>query len=388
MSDRVYLDHNATTPLLPEVAERMSRVLHEVYGNPSSTHAEGAVARRLVDTAREQIAALLSVNPREIYFTAGATEANNTALIGTVEEARAGSQTAQHVVATAVEHPSIEAPLVWLDAQGHRVTRLPVDEAGLIDLATLDAVLAEGPRLVTIIWANNETGVIQPMAEIADRVKACGALLHVDATQAVGKADVDLSRVPADLLSLSAHKFNGPKGVGCLVVKTGVECAPRSLGGPQERRFRGGTENVAGIAGLGLAAQLASADLEDRMQKYAALRDHLWEALTANVPKLRRNGDVTAMLCNTLSVEFCGVAGDVLVQSLDLEGVAASAGAACHSGSIHPSHVLTAMGRSAEEALGCLRLSVGFGVDEAQIDRAAAIIAEQVAKLRELDTNR
>ncbi len=380
MSDRIYLDHNATTPLHPAVSDEMARVLRDVYGNPSSTHAEGAAARRVVDTAREQMAALLSVAPREVTFTAGATEANNTALLGIEGDGP--------VIASSVEHPSIEAPLVWLEERGRRVVRLGVDEAGLLDQDALERILEESPTLVTIIWANNETGVVQPMGEIAERVKARGVPLHVDATQAVGKAPVDLSRVPADLLSLSAHKFNGPKGIGCLVVRGDVECAPRALGGPQERRFRGGTENVAGIAGLGVAAQLAMDGLDARIPQYAGLRDRLWKGLEGAIPDLRRNGDPEAVLCNTLSVEFRGVAGDILVQSLDLEGLAVSAGAACHSGSIHPSHVLTAMGRSPEQALGCLRLSVGLGIDEAQVDRAVAIIAEQVAKVRALDAPR
>jgi len=381
VSERIYLDHNATTPLLPEVVEEMARVLRDVHGNPSSTHAEGAAARRIVDRARDEVAALLGVAAREVNFTAGATEANNTALLGVDPEPGEG----RALVATAVEHPSVEAPLGWWESRGGRVTRLPVDERGRVDLSALEAALEAGPSLVSIIWANNETGVVQPMEAIAQRVKARGVPLHVDATQAVGKMQVDLSTIPVDLLSLSAHKFNGPKGVGCLVVRGEIACTPRMLGGPQERRFRGGTENLAGIAGLGRAAAAAQRELEARMRRYGGLRERLWRGLAEAVPDLRRNGDPESSLCNTLSVEFRGVAGDVLVQSLDLEGVAVSAGAACHSGSIHPSHVLTAMGRSAEEALGCLRLSVGHGVDDAQIDRAVAIVAEQVARVRALD---
>ena len=260
--------------------------------------------------------------------------------------------------------------------------RLSVGEAGLIDLAALDEALATATRLVTIIWANNETGVIQPIEEIAARVKQAGVLLHVDATQAVGKAPVDLRRVPVDFLSCSAHKFNGPKGIGCLVVRDGAGCASLLLGGPQERRFRGGTENVASIVGIGVAAELARRDLDARMENYGALRDRLWDAIREKIPALRRNGDANSMLCNTLNVEFQESAGDVLLQALDLEGVAVSAGAACHSGSISPSHVLTAMGRTPEQALASLRLSVGLGVDAAQIDRAAGILEAQVAKVR------
>ncbi|MBW2387136.1 MAG: cysteine desulfurase [Deltaproteobacteria bacterium] len=375
MSARIYLDHNATTPLHPGVVEAMIPVLREGHGNPSSTHAEGAAARRLVDRARDQVAECLSVNASEIVFTGGATEANNTVLLGL-------DDVPGKIVTTDAEHPSVVAPLELLEDRGCEVVRLRVGEDGMIDLADLDAALATPTRLVSIIWANNETGVIQPVEEIAQRVKAAGVLLHVDATQAVGKAPVDLSRVPVDFLSCSAHKFNGPKGVGCLVVRDGAACAPLLLGGPQERRFRGGTENVASIVGIGVAAELAREDLDARIEGYGALRDRLWDHIREKIPDLRRNGDTHSVLCNTLNVEFLGVAGDVLLQALDLEGVAVSAGAACHSGSISPSHVLTAMGRTPEQALASLRLSVGLGVDAAQIDRAAGILDIQVAKVR------
>ena len=375
MSARVYLDHNATTPLHPAVVEAMSRVLRDVYGNPSSTHAEGALARRQVEDARDQVAQLLGVAAREIIFCAGATEANNSVVLGL--ETDAG-----RFVTSAIEHPSIQAPLDWLEARGAQVERLPVDSAGVIDRAALDHALTTPCGLVTLIWANNETGVIQPMVEIAERVKAAGQLLHVDATQAIGKLRVDLAAVPADFLSLSAHKFNGPKGVGCLVVRDHAASAPRMLGGPQERRLRGGTENVAGIVGIGLAAEIARQGLEARMSRYAVLRDRLWQRLFGTIDRVRRNAEGADVLCNTLSVEFAGVAGDVLLQALDLAGISVSAGAACHSGSIHPSHVLTAMGRTPEEALASLRFSVGLGVDEAQIDRAAESLKQHVAKVR------
>ncbi|MFT5443061.1 MAG: cysteine desulfurase [Myxococcota bacterium] len=375
MSERIYLDHNATTPLHEDVVDAMMKVLRDSYGNPSSTHAEGAEAKRFVDRARDQIAQCLSADPREVVFTGGATEANNTVLLGLADTPGA-------IVTSEVEHPSVVAPIEWLEQQGQKVVRLGVDENGVINLSDLEAALKTPTKLVSIIWANNETGVIQPMSEIADRVHAAGALLHVDATQAVGKAHVSLADVPADFLSCSAHKFNGPKGVGCLVVRKGTDCDSRLLGGPQERRFRGGTENVAGIVGIGVAAEMATRELDQRITRFGELRDRLWSLIEADVERVRRNGGDAQALTNTLSVEFVGVAGDVLLQSLDLEGVAVSAGAACHSGSISPSHVLTAMGRTPEQSLASLRLSVGLGVDESQIDRAAAIIVNQVAKVR------
>ncbi len=375
MSQRVYLDHNATTPLHPRVVEAMIPVLRDGYGNPSSTHAEGASARKWVDRARDQVAQCLGLRASEVVFTAGATEANNTVLLGL-------DDVPGKIVTTRVEHPSVVAPVEWLEARGDEIVRLRVGQDGLIDLDTLDAALATPTRLVSIIWANNETGVIQPMDEIAQRVKAAGVLLHVDATQAVGKAPVDLRRVGADFLSCSAHKFNGPKGIGCLAIREGAACAPFLRGGPQERRLRGGTENVASIVGMGVAAELAGGDLGARIERYATLRDRLWHAIREKIPDVRRNGSVDAVLCNTLNVEFGGVAGDVLFQSLDLEGVAVSVGAACHSGAITPSHVLTAMGRTPEQALASLRLSVGYDVDEVQVDRAAALLEVQVARVR------
>jgi len=373
--DRIYLDHNATTPLRLEVVAAMVAVLRDAHGNPSSTHREGAAARRVVDRAREQVAACLGASPREVIFTGSATEANNTVLLGL-------NDIPGQIVTSAVEHPSVMAPLELLEARGHSVRRLSVNREGLLDLSELEEALEQPTRLVSIIWANNETGVIQAMDEIAERVKARNVLLHVDATQAVGKAPVDLRSVSADFLSCSAHKFNGPKGVGCLVVRSGAACDPMLLGGPQERRFRGGTENVAGIAGIGVACELATAELPSRMQEYASLRDRLWRTIQSRIPDVRRNGCESSMLCNTLNVEFQGTAGEVLLQSLDIEGVAVSAGAACHSGSISPSHVLSAMGRSAEEARGALRLSVGMGTTAEQVDRACSTLVTLTEKVR------
>jgi cysteine desulfurase len=233
-----------------------------------------------------------------------------------------------------------------------------------------------------VIWANNESGVLQPVEAIADAARRRGVWVHSDATQAVGKIPVELDRVPLDLLSLSAHKLNGPKGVGCLVVRGDLAFEPVLHGGPQERRRRGGTENVAGIAGLGVACALAEAELPERATEYARLRDRLWEGITSKIPRVRRNGSDEHVLPNTLNVEFEGTAGELLLQALDLEGVAASAGAACASGSIEPSHVLAAMGRSVAAARGSLRLSVGHGVDDSQIDRVLALLPDLVRRVR------
>jgi len=377
---RVYLDHNATTPVRDEAIQAMEAALHRAWGNPSSVHAEGMAARAVVENARAEIAALLGAEPDEVVFTAGATESNNTAIRGCAQAVACPGS----LVTSAAEHPSVDAPLAALEAAGWRVTRVPVDADGLLDAEAVAAALAPDTALVTLLWGNNETGVVQPLARIAERVRERGVPLHVDATQCVGKLPIELGLLPVDLLSLSAHKLGGPKGAGCLVVRRGLACAPLLLGGPQERRRRGGTENVPGIAGLAAACALAARELPERISRWGELRDRLWDGIQAKIPRVRRNGSAEHALCNTLNVEIEGASGEVLVQALDLEGIAASTGAACASGSVHPSHVLEAMGRSAAAARSSLRLSVGHGVDEAAIDFVLAVLPDLVARAREV----
>ena len=379
---RIYLDHNATTPVRDEVAAAMLRVLRDIPGNPSSAHAEGAAARAEVERARERVAALVGAAPAEVVFTSGATESNNLALQGV---ARNGTR--RHLVTSAAEHPSVEEPVAALEAEGFRVTRIPVDADGLVDPDAVAAAITAETALVSILWANNETGVVQPIARIAAGVHARGVPLHVDATQALGKIPVRLDAIPADLLSASAHKFNGPKGAGFLVVRGGRALVPSARGGSQERGRRGGTHNVPGIVGLGIAAELARTELDGRAACYAALRDRLWSGLEAKVPGVRRNGAAHSVLPNTLCIEFRGSAGDVLLEVLDGEGIAVSAGAACASGSVHPSRTLIAMGRTTTEARASLRFSVGHGVDEAQIDRVLALLPDLVARVRDAESS-
>lgn len=375
---RIYLDHNATTPVRHEVVDAMADVLRNGFGNPSSVYEEGTAMRARLETARAQIASLLRTEAREIRFTGGATEANNTLLLGVLAEG-------DHVVTTEVEHPSVTVPLEQLEARGVAVTRIAPDADGCV--AADDVLGAIGPetKLVSVIWANNETGALQPIEAIAAGAKERGILVHSDATQGVGKLVIDLSRVPLDFLSTSAHKLGGPKGAGALFVRNGAEVPAYLLGGGQEKGLRGGTENTSGLVGFGVACALAEAELDDRLARYAALRDRLWRGLKAEIEGLRWNGDPKRALVNTLNVEFEGVAGEVLVQALDLEGVAVSAGAACHSGSIDPSQVLTAMGRTPEQARASLRLSVGHGLDEAAIDAAIALFARLVPRVREME---
>jgi cysteine desulfurase len=376
---RIYLDHNATTPVRDEVAAAMLRALRERWGNPSSVHAEGAAARAAVERAREAAAALLGVGPRELIFTSGASEANNTVLARIVGSPLAPGR---HVVASNVEHPSVEAPLCALEAGGLRVTRLPVDAEGRLDPDAVAAALAPDTALVSLIYAQNETGVLQPLEAIARRVHERGVRLHADVTQAVGKLPLDLVRLGVDFASLSAHKFGGPKGVGCLVVRGELRFEPWLRGGGQERGLRGGTENVPGIVGLGAACELAARELPGSGEAFAALRDRLWEGLAAKVPGVRRNGSALHVLPNTLNACFPGAPGDLLLQALDLEGFAVSSGAACHSGSVEPSRVLLAHGLDAAAARASLRFSLGHGVDAGQIDALLALLPDLVARVR------
>ena len=377
---RIYLDHNATTPLLPAVVDAMHEALCGLHGNPSSTHAEGAAARRAVEEARARVASLLHTAPESIVFTSGATESNNLALQGI---ARSRSAQGRHIVSSNVEHPSVEEPLRALEAEGWRVTRLPVDRGGHLDPDAVSAALCSDTVLVSILWAHNETGIVQPLANLAERLRGRGLVLHADATQAVGKMVVDLGDLPVDLLSGSAHKMNGPKGAGFLFVRAGAQPAPWLRGGPQERRLRGGTHNVPGLVGLGVACEIAERELPARVARYAALRDRLWAGIAAAVPDAVRNGGTSEDLPNTLHVEFPEAAGDVLVEALDLSGIAVSSGAACASGSIAPSPTLQALGRTPQQARSALRLSVGEGVDAAQIDRVIAVLPNLVRRVRE-----
>src|SRR5215469_2464378 len=363
MAGRIYLDHNATTPLREEVVGACTRAFAS-FGNPSSLHADGQAARAELERARARVASLLGALPAEIVFTSGASEANNLALQGVLGMGRAQRQ----LVTTRTEHPSVLEPAESLERAGVKVTRLPVDGAGLLDPSAVGEAVESHAALVSLLWANNETGVLQPLAEIAMAVKERGALLHVDATQAIGKIPVRVDTLPVDLLSWSAHKFNGPKGAGFLFVRQGLQVEAWLRGGPQERRRRGGTENVVGIVGLGIACALAEGELPLRARDAAKLRDRLWEGLQARVGGVRRNGSATEVLPNTLNVCFEGLRGEILLEALDLEGVSVSAGAACHSGSHVASHVLLAMGLGPEEARASLRFSVGHGVDETQVD--------------------
>ncbi|MDN5758840.1 MAG: cysteine desulfurase [Tomitella sp.] len=369
MDDPIYLDHNATTPVASEVSEAMWPYLTEVFGNPSSATTQGHRARRAVDHAREQVAALIGSHPDEIVFTSGGTESNNIAVRGGA--AHAGTRFA---VTSAIEHPATVSPLAHLrDRHGWQVHELPVDGAARISITDVP----QGDiGLGTLILAHNEVGTIQPMRAFADTVHAAGGVVHADAAQAVGKIGVAVDDIGVDLLSIAGHKLYAPKGIGALYVRRGTDIAPVVVGAGQERGIRPGTENVAGIVGLGAAAELASAMLDDEARRQSALRDVLWDRLSAAVAGLVRVTPRRDSLPNTLMVAAPGVVGaDVLAE---VAGVAASTGSACHSGVHTPSAALLAMGLDHVTAVGAIRLSVGRSTGEEDVAVAAAALAHGI----------
>lgn len=362
----IYLDNAATTRLLPEVKEAMERA---APGNPSSIHAVGRVARKQVEDARETVAQIVGVDPKEVIFTSGATEANNLAILGTVAR---GS----HVIATAVEHPSVLEACGALE--GCEVTRVPVDQEGRVDPREVERRVTSRTSLVSVIWGNNEVGTIQPVEAIAEMARRRGVLFHVDAAQACGKVRL---RCVGDLLTLSAHKMHGPKAVGALILRRGVAFRPRSFGGGQEFERRAGTENVAGILGFTQALELTERDGDERIARMRRLRERLRVGLR-EIPGVRFNGPERETLPHIVNARFRGVDGEAVVIALDAVGVCVSSGSACASLSLEPSHVLLAMGLSKEEARGSVRFSLGVDSTEADVDGTLAVLPRIVERLR------
>ena len=372
----IYLDYNATTPLLPEVVEAMLPYLREHFGNPSSGHVYGRRAREGVDRARGEVAALLGCSPAEILFTSGGTEANNLAIRG-VTEARPERR---HVVTSVVDHPATTALCDWLARHGFRIDRVGVDAAGRTRAEDVGAALGEDTALVTIMHANNETGVLQPIAEIAALAHRAGALVHTDAAQSLGKVPVDVNALGVDLLSIAGHKLYAPKGVGALYVRSGTPLTPFLLGAGHERGLRAGTENVASIVGLGVACAAARRDLDAVAARMRALSERLYSALSSRVPGIALNGHPAERLPNTLNVRFPGVSGTALLAATPQ--IAASTGSACHDGHEAASAVILAMGVPPAEAVGSVRLTLGRATTEADVDRAAAALGDAWARLR------
>jgi cysteine desulfurase len=368
--DPIYLDNNATTAVAPECAAALARAL-EHYGNPSSKHRAGEAAKTLTLAGRAQVAALLGATPPEIVFTSGGTESNHQAILGGLALAPGR----RHVVTSRVEHPSTLALLGHLETQGVRVTYLPVDGQGRLDLAELEQAIGADTALVSLMWANNETGVLFPIAEAARLAAAKGVLFHTDAVQAVGKTAIDLRQAPVDFLSLSGHKLHAPKGVGALFVRKGRKIPPL-LFGHQERGRRGGTENVPGIAALGAAAELAGQALASLETQVTALRDRLENELLAQLPGTVINGARAPRVGGTSSLCLGRLEAEPILDKLDRAGICASAGAACTASGTEPSHVLTAMGLDTLAALGTLRFSLSRYTTAAEIDRVVALLPE------------
>ena len=379
---RIYLDHNATTPVDPAVLEAMLPYLSGEFGNASSIHTFGQRARAAVETAREQVAALINARPQEIVFTSGGTESDNHAIFGVVN--LASPRTSLHVIATTIEHEAVLNTCQELEKWNISVSYLPVDENGLINLDDLRRALRPETALITVMHANNELGTVQPVVEIGRIAAEADVYFHTDAVQTAGKIPVDVQELQADLLSLSAHKIYGPKGIGALYIKSRTPLRQFLYGGHHQRGFRPGTENVAGIVGLGKATEIARACLEQDARRIARLRDTLEQGLHARIPDSRINASNAPRTPNTCNMTFSGIEGEALVIALDLKGLACSTGAACSSGAVEPSHVLTALGLSAAEARASIRFSLGRHTSEAEISAGLEIVPAAVALLRRL----
>jgi cysteine desulfurase len=376
MNTPIYLDYNATTPVDPEVAALISNCLVQGYGNPSSSHALGRTAKELVDQARRDVANLIGAHPDEIVFTGCATEANNLALLGV---AAARGKTVGHLIISAIEHPAVAKPAQALARQGWDVTVVAVDQHGRINVGDIEAALRPDTVLVSIMHSNNEVGTLQPISEVSAITKAHGILLHTDAAQSIGKVRVNVDALGVDLLTLAGHKFYAPKGIGALYVRKGTSIRSVLHGADHERGLRPGTENVPYIAGFGLAAAHCRLRGDRAEASLRALRDDLHQRLSAAVPGLQLNGHPEFRLPNTLNVSFTGVSGRALLE--EAQGVAASVGSACHSDTDKVSGVLAAMGASPSTAFSAVRLSVGLNTTEAELEQAAAMLAEAYWRL-------
>jgi cysteine desulfurase len=389
---RVYLDYNATTPIDPRVLEAMIPYLKEEYGNPSSIHSFGSRGKAALDDSRERVAEFLGARPKEIVFTGGGSESNNFAIKGIALGLRGKGN---HLITTQVEHASVLETFGFLESQGFKVTYLGVDNHGLIDLNELRESITDDTILASIMFANNETGVIMPIEEIGEIVTEKGVVFHTDAVQGVGKIDINLKNLPVDLLSLSSHKLCGPKGVGAIYIRTDVGARhsvylpPLIHGGGQERGRRSGTENVAGIVGLGKACEIAKEETGSQKPevRIKELRDELDRGIKEKISGVKLNGHPEKRLSNTLNISFEGAEGDSIVMNLDLEGIAISTGSACSEGNVEPSHVLLAMGLSKEIAVSSLRFSLGRFTEKEDIDRVLGILPGVVKRIREISAS-
>ncbi len=381
MERQIYLDHAATTRTAPEVVEAMLPYFTEYYGNPSSVYGFAASNQTVLADSREQIAGLLGAKREEIYFTAGGSEADNWALIATAE---AYGKKGKHIITSKIEHHAVLHTCAYLEKHGIEVTYLDVDENGIVDLEQLKAAIREDTILISIMFANNEIGTIQPIAEIGQIAHAHGILFHTDAVQAFGQLPIDVNTCQIDMLSASGHKLNGPKGIGFLYIRKGVKIRSFIHGGAQERKRRAGTENVPGIVGIAAAAKRAAADMQERTDREIRLRDHMIGRIEREIPYCRLNGDRKKRLPNNVNFSFRFIEGESLLIMLDMKGICASSGSACTSGSLDPSHVLLAIGLPAEIAHGSLRMTLGAETTEEEVDYVVDVLKEIVQNLRNM----
>jgi cysteine desulfurase len=379
---RIYLDYNATSPVLPAVSAAMIQIMEETIGNASSVHAFGQQAKAEIDRGRRAVARLLGADASEVVFTSGGTEADNLAIRGAAEALEPAGR--RHLVTTAIEHEAVLNTVRALERRGWTATIVPVDSSGIVKPAAVADAIRPDTAIVSVMHANNEIGTVQPVAEIAAVARSRGVLCHTDAVQSAGKIPVDVQRLGVDLLALSAHKFGGPKGVGALWVRRGVRLVAQQTGGRQERSRRAGTENVPAISGMAVAATEAMAKLAEESVRLAALRDRLEQSVLRDVPGTQVNGDRQSRVPNTTNIGFDGIEAESLLIALDLEGVAVSTGSACSSGTLEASHVLRAMGLPSSRARSSLRFSLGRATTDADIDAVIAVIPGLVARLRTL----
>jgi len=379
MSNVIYMDNAATTATRPEVLEAMLPYFTQTFGNPSSIHGVGREARKAVEAARKQVADAIGAEAREVYFSAGGSESDNWAI-------RLGCEAMQkkgkHIITSAIEHHAVLHTCQAMEKEGFRVTYLPVDEFGMVSVSDVEAAICDDTALITIMMANNEIGTLQPIKEIAEIAKAKGVLFHTDAVQAIGAIPVDVKELGVDMLSMSGHKFHGPKGIGALYVRKGIKMSNLIHGGAQERGFRAGTENLPAIVGIGKAIELAVAELPAYAAKMTKLRDRLIDGLTERIPEIRLNGHRTQRLPGNVNISIRYLEGESILMRLDLAGIEASSGSACTSGSLDPSHVLLAIGLPHEIAHGSLRLSLGMENTEEEVETVLDKLPGIVANLR------
>ncbi len=379
--DRIYMDHASTTPVDPQVLETMLPYFSEIYGNASNIHSFGRSAAEGIKKARKQVASLIGAEPEEMIFTSGGTEADNIGIIGYLRGSR---KQGTHIMTSTIEHPAVLRTFQYLEKKGYEVTYIPVDGEGIIDMEKYKASFRDNTSLVSIIFGNNEIGVVQDIKELARIAHEHGAVFHTDTVQAYGKIPIDVGEMGIDLLSLSGHKIYGPKGIGALYIRKGLRIARINHGGSHERGLRSGTENVPAIVGLGKAAELAGQRMEEDGEREKKMRDRLFDEILARIPDTHINGHRTRRLPNNVNVRFANIEGEAILLNLDYHGIAVTTGSACSSASLDPSHVMLAIGLKPEEAHGSIRLTLGRGTTDEEVDRVLEVFPGVVEKLRKM----